>query len=435
MSGTSSTFTEIKAAIDQTAEAFEEFKRTNDQRLDALKKGDETRAKELDAKLSKIEVDIKAGTELKAVFEREMQFLRDRVEELESKALKPQRTGAQKLMDEYKSSFMQWMRDRGQSPDAERKMLELSRKAALEYKDVTIGTGSAGGFGVPEEISREIEKHELKFSPVRSLVNVVQAGTSDYKELLAINGATSGWVGESGTRSATTTPTLREIAPTHGELYAYPQASEWSLDDVFFNVEQWIAEAVGEGFAIAEANAVLTGNGTNQPTGMLNSAPTAVSDETATRAAAVYEFIANVDSGPAILPDRLYDVQYKLNSAYQNGAVWVMNSTTAGSVRKLREGSGTGAYLWQPSLILGQPDTLLGKPISIWEQMASVANNAHPIAYGNFRRGYTIADRVGLRITRDSVSNVGFVRFYVRRREGGIVRNNNAIKWIKTTTS
>jgi HK97 family phage major capsid protein len=44
-----------------------------------------------------------------------------------------------------------------------------------------------------------------------------------------------------------------------------------------------------------------------------------------------------------------------------------------------------------------------------------------------------IADRVGLRITRDNISNVGFVRFYVRRREGGTVLNNDSIKWLRTT--
>ena len=428
-----SSFGEIKQAIDQTASAFEEFKKTNDARIDALSKGKDGLAKELDAKLSRIEVDIKASTESKAAAEREIQFLRDRVEELEAKGTSPGKGPQQKVVDEYKQAFMGWVRSRGQSPENESKMLDIARKAATEFKDITIGTGSAGGFGVPEEISREIEKHELKFSPVRSLVKVVRAGTSDYKELLAINGATSGWVGETGSRTATTTPTLREITPTHGELYAYPQVSEWSLDDVFFNVEQWLSEAVGESFAAAEATSVLTGNGTNQCTGMLNSAPTAVTDETATRAAAVYEFIANVDAGLAILPDRLIDVMYRLNSTYQSGAVWAMNSTTVGAVRKLKD--TTNQYLWQPSMIVGQPDTLLGKPVSVWEQMAAIANNAHPIAYGNFRRGYVVVDRVGMRITRDSVTNIGHVRFYVRRREGGIVLNNNAIKFIKTTTA
>lgn len=428
-----SSFTEIKQAIDDTASAFEEFKKTNDARIEALSKGNTGAAKELDSKLSRIEADIKTSTEAKAAAERELQFLRDRVEELETKRQNPGRTAPEKLQDEYKTAFTSWVRSRGQSVDDERKMTELQRKAATEFKDITIGSASGGGYGVPEEISREIEKHELKFSPVRSLVKVVRAGTSDYKELLTINGATSGWVGESGSRAATNTPTLREIAPTHGELYAYPQASEWSLDDVFFNVEDWLSENVGEAFAVAEATAVISGSGSNQPTGMLNSAPTAVTDAAASRAAAVYEFIANVDASLNILPDKLIDLQYTLNSAYQTGAVWAMASTSAGAVRKLKD--TTNQYLWQPSLIVGQPDTLLGKPVTIWEQMATIANNAHPIAYGNFKRGYLIADRVGLRVTRDNVTNVGFVRFYVRRREGGIVLNNNAIKWLKTTTA
>jgi len=431
-----SSFVEIKAAIDQTAAAFEEFKKVNDQRIEALKKGDEAKAKELDAKLAAINADLNKFGEMKTTFEREMQFDRERIEELESRAKSPGKTALEKVKDEYKESFLNWVRNRGQAPQHEQKMLELSRKAAVELKDVTIGTGSAGGFAVPEEISRMIEKLELKFSPVRGPqgVKVVRVGTSDYKELISINGATGGWVGEAGARTATLTPTLREIAPTHGELYAYPQASEWSLDDVFFNVEAWLAESVADVFAITEANAVLTGTGSNQPTGMLNSAPTAVSDEAGTRAAAVYEFVANIDAGLAILSDRLVDLSYRLNSRYRAGAVWAMNSNTTAAVRKIRE-TANGQYLWQPGLQAGQPDTLLGYQVTTWEQIADIANNAHPIAFGNFSRGYIVTDRAVLRITRDNVTNVGFVRFYIRRREGGIVLNNNAIKWLKTTTA
>ena len=428
-----STLLEIKQAIEQTAEAFEEFKRTRDAQLQAIRDGNESRASELEQKLSRIEADIKAANKIKDEFLAEQKFLRERVEELEAKRMSPGFTAAEKLQNEYKAAFDEWVRSRGTDVNAEQKMVALQRKAATEYKDITIGSPSGGGYSVPEEISRSIEKHELKIGSPRSFVKVVRAGTSDYKELLAINGATSGWVGESGTRSATNTPTLREIAPTHGELYAYPQVSEWALDDIYFNVDVWLTESVGEQFALAESVAVLSGDGSNKPTGMLNSAPTAVSDEAATRAAAVYEFVANVDAAFAIKADALIDLQYRVNSAYQANARWTMNSVTAGAVRKLKD--TTGQYLWQPSLIVGQPDTLLGKPVTIWEQMANPGANAHPIAYGDFSRGYVLADRVGMRITRDNVTNVGFVRFYVRRREGGIVLNNNAIKFLKTTAT
>lgn len=428
-----SSFIEIKQAIDQTGQSFEAYKKTNDDRLAALAAGNETKARELGEKLGRIEADLVKSTETKAAAEREIQFLRDRVEELEAKGMKPGLTASQRVEDEYKGAFESWVRSRGQSVNDEQKMVELGRKAAMEHKDITIGSQAGGGYAVPKIISTEIEKMELKFSPIRSLVKVVPAGSSDYKELVSINGATSGWVGESGTRAGTGTPTLREIAPTHGELYAYPQVSEWSLDDIQFNVENWLSEAVAEQFALAEGDAVIRGNGTNKPTGMLNSAPTAVSDEAGSRAAAVYEFIGNVDAGFAILPDRLIDLMYAVNAAYRANATWVFNSVTAGRIRKLKD--STGQYLWQPSLIVGQPDTLLGKPVSTWEQMDNPAANAHPVAFGDFRRGYLLTDRVGLRVTRDNVTNIGFVKFYVRRREGGIVLNNNAIKFLKTTAS
>ena len=428
-----STLQEIKQAIDTTASGFEEFKKTRDAQIAAIKDGNETKAAELEQKLGRIEKDMREAIKVKEDYIAEQKFLRERLEELEAKRMNPGFTKAQALEEEYKGAFTEWIRSRGTNVEAERKMVDAQRRAATEFKDITIGSASGGGYGVPEEISRSIEKHELKIGSPRSFVKVVRAGSSDYKELLAINGATSGWVGESGARNATSTPTLREIAPTHGELYAYPQVSEWALDDVFFNVESWLTESVGERFALAESTAVLSGDGSNKPTGMLNSAPTAVTDDAGTRAAAVYEFIANVDAAFAILPDRLIDLQYTLNAAHQANARWTMNSVTAGAVRKLKD--TTNQYLWQPSLIVGQPDTLLGKPVTVWEQMASPAANAHPIAYGDFSRGYLLTDRVGLRITRDNVTNVGFVRFYVRRREGGIVLNNNAIKWLKTTAA
>lgn len=429
---TPSTFEAIKNAIDNQATAFEAFKKTNDQQIEAIKAGKDSLANELGEKLTRIETDITKYSELKKSIEVEMELQRERLEELESRAKQPGKTVAEKRQDEYKTTFVEWMRNKGISPLHEQKMQDQTRKM-IEAKDVTVGSSAGGGFAVPEEISRMIERLEKKFSPVRNLVKVVQTGTSDYKELVNIRGATSGWVGESGSRTATNTPQLREVTPTMGELYAYPQASEWSLDDVFFNVESWLAEEVAQEFAIAEGTAVISGNGTSKPTGMTNTAPVTTADfASPLRAAAAYQFITS-DLTPGtsgILADTLIDTVYTLNSMYRANATWAMNSATTGSIRKLKDDNGV--YMWQPGLQAGQPDRLLGYPTVTWEQMADIAANAHPVAFGDFRRGYLLVDRVGLRITRDNVSNVGFVKFYIRRREGGIVLNNDAIKFIKT---
>jgi HK97 family phage major capsid protein len=302
----------------------------------------------------------------------------------------------------------------------------------LMRKDVTIGSPAGGGYAVPEVIAREIERIELLYSPVRRLVKVVQVGTSDYKELVNLRGAAAAGVGETDARGETATPTLREVNPTHGELYAYPKASEWSLDDTFFNIETWLSGEVAEAFAIAEAVAVIGGDGANKPTGMLNTTPVLIADDAnPARAAAAYEYVPS-DTGatPGVVADALIELVYKLNSAYRAMGTWTMNSLTTGSVRKLKDGDGN--YIWAPGLSAGQPDRLLGYPVETWEQMPDVAANAFPIGFGDYKRGYLLVDRVGLRITRDNITQPGFVRFYMRRREGGHVLNNNAVKFLRT---
>lgn len=210
-----------------------------------------------------------------------------------------------------------------------------------------------------------------------------------------------------------------------------PQVSEWSLDDIFFDVENWLAEEVASEFAQQEGDAVIRGNGSSKPTGMLNTTPVTTADfASPLRAAAAYQFIASTASPAGIAGDSLIDLVYTLNSAYRANAVWVMNSVTTGAVRKLKDADGQ--YLWAPGLAAGQPDRLLGYMVETWEDMDDIAINNFPIAIGDFRRAYVLADRVGLRVTRDNVTNVGFVRFYVRRREGGIVLNNDSIKWLRT---
>jgi HK97 family phage major capsid protein len=433
-----STFLEIKGAIDRMGEAFEAYKETNDQRLKAVEKGNGSEAKELGVKLERIEADVTKFSQLKTQLEREHDFQRERIEALEARASNPKKTAADVLNDEYKDAFIGWMRSKGQNANLEQKMQELSRKAATEHKAITIGTPSAGGYAVPEEIAREIERMELLFSPVRRLVKVVQVGTSDYKELVSLRGASSGWVGESGSRTATDTPTLREVVPTNGELYAYPQVSEWSLDDIFFNVEQWLAEEVAQELAYQEGSAFISGNGSNKPTGLLNTTPVLTDDfASPMRAAAAFQYIAS-DSDPAegspavpnVTADALIDTVYALNSAYRSGAQWVMNSATTGAVRKLK--TADGVYHWQPGLAAGQPNMLLGYPVETWEQMPDIGLNNFPVGFGNWRRAYVLADRVGMRITRDNVTSIGHVKFYIRRREGGIVLNNDSAKFIRT---
>jgi HK97 family phage major capsid protein len=187
--------------------------------------------------------------------------------------------------------------------------------------------------------------------------------------------------------------------------------------------------AQGEGLAF------VSGNGTNRPTGFL-AGPTPVTTADASRAFGTLQYIA---SGQAAAlptsPDIFYDLVYSLRARYRANARFVTSKLVLSALRKYREGSGTGQYLWQPSLSMGQAETFLGYPITEAEDMPAVAANVFPIAFGDFREGYLIADRVGMRMTRDEITLPGFVQFYIRRRVGGRIRNSQAIKLLRISAT
>ena len=110
-------------------------------------------------------------------------------------------------------------------------------------------------------------------------------------------------------------------------------------------------------------------------------------------------------------------------------AAFVMHRTTAAQVRKLVD--TTGQPLWQPSVIQGQPAQLLGYPVHMTSAMPTWAVDANVIAFGSWKRGYLLADRVGMRIMQNPFSDVGHVSFWVRKRIGGCVYSNDALKILK----
>ncbi|MEW8458716.1 MAG: phage major capsid protein, partial [Candidatus Thiodiazotropha endolucinida] len=127
--------------------------------------------------------------------------------------------------------------------------------------------------------------------------------------------------------------------------------------------------------------------------------------------------------------DLLIDVVHTLRTPYRKGAVWVMNTTTLSTIRKLKDTNGQ--FLWQNTLVEGQPGMLLGYPVIEAEDMPDIAADSLSVAFGNFDRGYTVVDRMGARVLRDPYTNKPYVHFYTTKRTGGAVVNSEAIKLIK----
>lgn len=405
---------DTKDLIEQTARAFEEFKKANDARLDKIEKAGATG--DLDAKLAKIEEDLSTALGLKAELAR-----------IEAKSnLQGLFSGDKPEKTAYKSAFFDRFVRKGED-SAELK--DLMRKAW------SIGTPADGGYALPEELDRTIEKMLRDVSPVRSVANVVQVGTSDYKKLVNVNGIASGWVGETAARPATNTSQFAEVAPPMGEVYANPQVTQHSLDDMFFNVEQELQDQLMEEFAVAEGAAFVSGNGTNKPKGFLTYTTAATADSS--RAFGTIEHVATGVAGDFAASNKadiLFTLVSKLKQGYRAGSVWMMNKGLLFEILKFKDTSGQ--YLWQPSLqASGISLNLLGFPVVEAEDMPAKAADALPIAFGNFRRAYTVVDRMGIRMLRDPYSNKPYVGFYTTKRVGGAVVNSEAIKVAKFALS
>lgn len=350
------------------------------------------------------------------------------------------------LNKKHLDAFEKALRNR-KDPDARDALTRAEREAiaAGAVKAVSVGSAAGGGYALPEMISREIGRLAVEMSPMRQLAKVVTVGTTDYKELVDILGASYGWIGETGTRSETTTPQLAEVAPSFGTIYAYPKATEESLNDLFFDVATWLRNAILEGFTLGEGIAFLTGNGSSKPTGLLNGSKVSTGDDDsparafgaiqyhATGVAA--DFAADRTASPPGNPgDVFINTVYSLRNRYHRNAAWQMNKNTLAKVRKFK--GGDGEYLWQPGLSAGQPSQILGYPVLQNPDVASVGANAYPVIFGDMKEAYVICDLAGVRISvDDNITTPGYVKWYARKRVGGKLVKDEAVKLIKCATS
>lgn len=348
--------------------------------------------------------------------------LRGEVEEVKSRLERVYRTSARPALGAVDASA------------ASRSFIDGYIRAGreTELKSLTGAVPADGGFAVPRQIDELIASRLVKISPVRAVASIVQTSTSGFRRLISTGGTASGWVSETAARPDTATPKLAEVAPPMGELYANPSATQAMLDDAAFNVEDWLASEIANEFARAEGAAFINGTGTNQPRGFLQVGSATTND--ATRAFGTLQHLVSGNAtGFDTAPDsKLIDMVFSLRAGLRQGAVWMMNSSTLAAVRKFK--AADGSFLWQPGIVDGQPNRLLGYPVIEAEDMPDIGAGAFPIAFGNFKAGYLIAERSATRILRDPYSNKPYVQFYATRRIGGQVLDSDAIKLLKIST-
>lgn len=288
---------------------------------------------------------------------------------------------------------------------------------------MSVGSNPDGGYLAPVEWDRTITEKLKLVSAMRQLATVISISGSGFSKLFNDRNTASGWVGETDARGATGQAQFGSVTWSSGELYAKPTTTQSLLEDALVDVAAWLAGEVESEFAYQEGIAFVNGNGTNKPKGFLQHV---AGDHP-------WGAIPEVKSGNAALitSDGLIDLTHDLPTERTQNASFVMNRKTQGAVRKLKNGQGD--YIWQPSLQAGLPPTLLEFPVRELPAMPDVAANAIPIAFGDWKRGYLIVDRIGVQILRDPYSNKPYVEFYTRKRVGGKVSDPTALRFHKVS--
>lgn len=396
-----------KALIAQIQAAVKEMRETNDLRLDKIEsKVDPLDIEQFD-KISATVTDLEAALNV-----------------VNAKIAAAALNGAAKAQPvdaEYTDRFTAWMRE-----GANENELKAAHRAGAPRAAMTEGSAADGGLTTPVEWDRTIEGRLKLISPMRQNAQVQVTSRAGFIKLFTDRAIGSGWVGETASRPATSTPQFTALTFGHGEIYANPAASQTLIEDSEIDVEQWLAGEVETEFERQESIAFLSGDGTNKPRGLLTYVTGAAN--AATHPWGAIE-VVNSGAAAAFTADPLIDLMYKLPAAYAANAKFYSNRSSLGAIRKLKDGQGN--YLWQPTYVAGQPSTLGGYALVDMPDMPTVGAGNIALLFGDMARTYLIIDRRGVMMLRDPYTNKPYVSFYTTKRVGGGVQNPDAMKAMK----
>lgn len=313
----------------------------------------------------------------------------------------------------------------------------LSVAAGRVQAALTTSNNPEGGYLVPTEIDRSIGRLIEDESALRRIATVRPIETDEYSRLFNLKGTEAAWVTETESRPDTANSKYAKLTYKAHEMYAQPAATQQVLDDSDPMIASEIEIDIASAFADLESAALINGSGAKTPHGLIGGYNAVANSSW------VWGKLGYVATGDAsgfvtttasVSPaDCLINLIHSLKAGYRRNAAFLMNDSTAAIVRKWKDNEGR--HLWVDSLALGEAPTLLGYPVYTDPNMPDVAAGETPIAFGDFKRGYLIVERKGIRLLIDPYTAKPWVKFYATRRVGGGVQDFAAIKLLKIASS
>jgi HK97 family phage major capsid protein len=283
-------------------------------------------------------------------------------------AAKPDANKEGRASDEYKKAFWNQMRGRV-SPEV--------------FNALQVGTLSEGGYTVPDEFDRQLIEGLEDENIMRGLVHIIRTGSGEHKIPIVASHGTGSWV-EEEQQIPESDDAFSQVTLTAHKFATMIRISRELLNDSAFDLAAYIAHEFVRRAGAAEEQAIITGDGSHKPIGLLHD----------TLGAQVGVTTA---SATAITADELIDMQHSLKSGYRRKACWIMNDATISAIRKLKDGQGQ--YIWQPGIKEGAPDMLFNQRVLMSNYMPLIATGNKVILYGDYSY-YWLAEREGRTLER-----------------------------------
>lgn len=297
----------------------------------------------------------------------------------------------------------------------------------------TDGGASAGSIVAPQEWARELYQYMEAPSAIRQLARVITTVNGDQLnfEKVATHGVGTQIIAQ-GTAIGGTDPVFGTMS-----LNAFPfgqlvKVSNAAAADIGFDLLGFVAENIGYAVGRITAPQYVAGGGSAGPNGVVTAA--SVGAKTGGSLIALGPGAAAAATGNL---DCLIDLQHSVTSEYRRNGVFVMHDSTAGTVRKTKDGGlGTvGNYLWVASTTFDpvtgnrMPDTIFGAPVYTDFSMGTNGSAVKPVIYGDLSK-YYIRDAGGFRLERSDerffdTDEIGFRG--VLRTDGDLI-DTNAVK-------
>jgi len=288
---------------------------------------------------------------------------------------------------------------------------ESREEKALLRTDVD----TAGGYLVTSEMDNMITKKITEISPVRTVARVRTVSRKTLEMVVRSGIPTAAYEGEAEQGGESASSYQAESLTAFRQTTTIPVTLD-QLMDSSFDMEAEIMSDAMEAFAQGEGNKFILGTGVKQPEGI-------VANTTLQAAARTSSTSGVIDAEDFILLTGDLKVGYDPS--------YMLNRRTLANLRTKK--STTGSFLWQPGLNGPTAATINGYRYVLAEDMPDIAANAYSVAFGDFRRGYTIIDRTGISVIRDEVTRKkeAIVEFTINRWNYGQVTLAEAIKLLK----